>query len=306
MKMIAAAAFATTALFGVSLGQAHAENPTVVVQEGETVYSIGVRLLGDERAWLTLCDLNFDTLEECARVVPGDRLVLPPKAGDASDTVGSQEDRNAEGGGVEEGQAEAAEPAAVEPPTAEVEEAPTEEEGASEEPAQETASVVEEDAANARQSEAVVEETGTSIDLAGDTLTFVFSGEAYQGDPEYRIMIGDAEYVGVVDTAIDTETEGRLSFPIDAAYLFTLPLQGIDLSTVDEIEVSFTNDAWGGPENPQFDRNLALISLSLNGVDYSLKEAGLDGASPSLRDGVLYFRRNASVAITRMDDDWYQ
>lgn len=105
--------------------------------------------------------------------------------------------------------------------------------------------------------------------FAGEsTLVLVLGGEAYDGAPEFDVSFGGAPLgSGTVESAIDTETNGRIAdvadkSPYVQSFEFTIP------ETIfrpdGELRVKFTNEAFGG-EGSNRDRNLYLVSASING-----------------------------------------
>ncbi len=101
-----------------------------------------------------------------------------------------------------------------------------------------------------------------------NTLTLLIGGEAYEGPPRFAVEFnGTPLGEGVVDTAIDTVSEGRF---IDAAVRVS-HVQSFDFSIPDdafsetgEIRLRLTNEAYGGPGSIH-DRNLYVVSVAVNG-----------------------------------------
>lgn len=103
---------------------------------------------------------------------------------------------------------------------------------------------------------------------ADSRLKLVVAGEAYAGPPEYELRAGDHVLArGAIAGARDTESAGFL----DEKSLRELG-QTLEFDIPDGIEsvtLAFTNDAWSGPETG-FDRNLYVVSATLNGVELPL------------------------------------
>jgi outer membrane protein OmpA-like peptidoglycan-associated protein len=100
------------------------------------------------------------------------------------------------------------------------------------------------------------------------TLVLVLGGEAYDGAPEFEVSFeGTPLGTGIVETAIDTETGGRIAdvadkSPYVQSFEFTIPE---DVFRPDgELRIKFTNEAYGG-EGSNRDRNLYLVSATVNG-----------------------------------------
>lgn len=96
-----------------------------------------------------------------------------------------------------------------------------------------------------------------------DTLSFVISEDAYQGDAQFTISI-DGKQVGGIQTATASHTSGTgTTFQINGSFA-----TGKHVATI-----NFLNDLYGGSVST--DRNLYVDSVSLNGtnvVDSSLTE----------------------------------
>lgn len=105
--------------------------------------------------------------------------------------------------------------------------------------------------------------------LAADNrLTLVLGGEAYDGPPKFEVSF-DGQVIGrgAVDTAIDTDNDGRFADAADKAS----HVQSFDFKIPDdvfkpsgEVRVRLTNEAFGG-EGSNRDRNLFLAAVAVNG-----------------------------------------
>ena len=102
---------------------------------------------------------------------------------------------------------------------------------------------------------------------APGTVVVTFSGEAFDGPPEFVVRFGGTEIGrGAVDAAIDTVTQGRLADvariePYLETFEYAIP-NGLFAPTA-QVEIELTNDAFD--PNTGFDRNLVVYSLLVNG-----------------------------------------
>jgi outer membrane protein OmpA-like peptidoglycan-associated protein len=103
---------------------------------------------------------------------------------------------------------------------------------------------------------------------AENVLTLVIGGEAYDGPPKFEVSFnGSVIGKAAVDTAIDTDNDGRFADAIDkAAHVqsFEFPIPDDVFSPSAEVRVRLTNEAFGG-EGSNRDRNLFLASVAVNG-----------------------------------------
>jgi len=90
---------------------------------------------------------------------------------------------------------------------------------------------------------------------ANDTLHIGLSADSWQGDPRFLIFI-DGKQVGLEHSAAASHAAGQVEF-LDVLVAHT--------AGVHQLDVRFTNDAWGG--TAATDRNLYVESVALNGVD---------------------------------------
>ena len=90
---------------------------------------------------------------------------------------------------------------------------------------------------------------------ANDTLHIGLSADSWQGDPRFLIFI-DGKQVGLEHSAAASHAAGQVEF-LDVLVAHT--------AGAHELDVRFTNDAWGG--TAATDRNLYVDSVALNGVD---------------------------------------
>jgi hypothetical protein len=98
--------------------------------------------------------------------------------------------------------------------------------------------------------------TGTSGD-GNDTIALNVSGDDWQGDPEFTVKV-NGKQVGGDYSASALHSSG------DAG---TVSLSGDWGSGVNDVAVSFINDAYGGSSSE--DRNLYINSISENGTTYA-------------------------------------
>jgi large repetitive protein len=114
-------------------------------------------------------------------------------------------------------------------------------------------------------STAAVSSSTVAIDGDGtDVISVRVSGDQYQGDPEFRLLIdgqqvGDVHSVSAVHSSDQWQT---FDFNVDAPGRF------------DQIQVQFLNDAFGGSEAQ--DRNLYVGEVDVNGVALAPTEATYD------------------------------
>lgn len=109
---------------------------------------------------------------------------------------------------------------------------------------------------------------GGTAQAADNVLTLVMGGEAYDGPPRFEVsfngtIIGKA----AVDTAIDTDNDGRFADTSDKAshvQSFDFEIPDDVFSPGAEVRVRLTNEAFGG-EGSNRDRNLFLASVAVNG-----------------------------------------
>ncbi len=108
---------------------------------------------------------------------------------------------------------------------------------------------------------------------ADNTLTLVMGGEAYDGPPKFEVTFnGTVIGKAAVDTAIDTDNDGRFADAADKAshvQSFDFPIPDDVFSSGGEVRVRLTNEAFGG-EGSNRDRNLFLASVSVNGRSVTL------------------------------------
>jgi hypothetical protein len=115
---------------------------------------------------------------------------------------------------------------------------------------------------------------------AVDTLALQMSEDAWKGDAEFTVSV-DGKQVGGDYTASTLHSSG------DAG---TFLLTGDWGSGVNDVQVGFINDAYGGSSAE--DRNLYVNSIAYNGVTYAGTTAALDG------DGTTTFAVGGTTATT--------
>lgn len=110
--------------------------------------------------------------------------------------------------------------------------------------------------------------SGGAAVAADNVLTLVLGGEAYDGPPKFEVSFnGTVIGKAAVDTAIDTDNDGRFADTLDKAshvQSFQFPIPADIFSSGAEVRVRLTNEAFGG-EGSNRDRNLFLASVSVNG-----------------------------------------
>jgi outer membrane protein OmpA-like peptidoglycan-associated protein len=121
--------------------------------------------------------------------------------------------------------------------------------------------------------------------LAADNrLILLLGGEAYDGPPRFEVSFdGQVIGEGAVDTAIDTDNDGRFADARDKA----AHVQSFDFKIPDdvftpsgEVRVRLTNEAYGG-DGSNRDRNLFLAAVTVNG-----RAVTLSGLSTSDANGI--------------------
>ena len=109
---------------------------------------------------------------------------------------------------------------------------------------------------------------GGAAQAADNTLTLVLGGEAYDGPPKFEVSFnGTVIGKAAVDTAIDTDNDGRFADTADKAshvQSFQFDIPDDVFSPGAEVRVRLTNEAFGG-EGSNRDRNLFLASVAVNG-----------------------------------------
>lgn len=117
---------------------------------------------------------------------------------------------------------------------------------------------------------------------ADNTLTLVMGGEAYDGPPKFEVSF-DGTTIGkaAVDTAIDTDNDGRFADTSDKAshvQSFDFLIPDDVFTSGGEVRVRLTNEAFGG-EGSNRDRNLFLASVTVNGRAVTLSGLTTSDAS---------------------------
>ena len=122
---------------------------------------------------------------------------------------------------------------------------------------------------------------------ADNTLTLVMGGEAYDGPPKFEVSFnGTVIGKAAVDTAIDTDNDGRFADTSDKAshvQSFDFPIPDDVFTPGGEVRVRLTNEAFGG-EGSNRDRNQFLASVAVNGRAVTLSglsTADANGIAPN-------------------------
>ena len=126
-----------------------------------------------------------------------------------------------------------------------------------------------------------------TFDVTKGGLTLQMSEDDYQGDAQFQVVV-DGHAVGGVQTAHASHAAGQFE-------AFTL--QG-DFSGAHQVAVQFLNDLYGGDN---FDRNLYVDSISLNGQTMLGSQAALDGDSGTYAGTSAELYRNG-LATFNVDD----
>jgi outer membrane protein OmpA-like peptidoglycan-associated protein len=121
--------------------------------------------------------------------------------------------------------------------------------------------------------------------LAADNrLILLLGGEAYDGPPRFEVSFdGQVIGQGAVDTAIDTDNDGRFADARDkAAHVqsFDFKIPDDVFTPTGEVRVRLTNEAYGG-DGSNRDRNLFLAAVTVNG-----RAVTLSGLSTSDANGI--------------------
>lgn len=111
--------------------------------------------------------------------------------------------------------------------------------------------------------------------LADSTISLALAGEAYGGAPRFEVRMGNKVIgEGVVDKAIDTETQGRL-FGITSLsryveeFVFDIP--DADFDPTAPITIVLTNDRYADIGDG-YDRNIFIRAVGVNGVEMPGKD----------------------------------
>lgn len=122
---------------------------------------------------------------------------------------------------------------------------------------------------------------------ADNVLTLVMGGEAYDGPPKFEVFFnGTVIGKAAVDTAIDTDNDGRFADTLDKAshvQSFQFPIPDDVFTPSAEVRVRLTNEAFGG-EGSNRDRNLFLASVAVNGRAVTLSglsTTDINGIAPN-------------------------
>jgi outer membrane protein OmpA-like peptidoglycan-associated protein len=123
---------------------------------------------------------------------------------------------------------------------------------------------------------------GGAAQAADNILTLVLGGEAYDGPPKFEVSFnGTVIGKAAVDTAIDTDNDGRFADAADkAAHVqsFQFDIPDDVFSPGAEVRVRLTNEAFGG-EGSNRDRNLFLASVAVNGRAVTLSGLSTNDAN---------------------------
>jgi hypothetical protein len=126
---------------------------------------------------------------------------------------------------------------------------------------------------------------------SGAGLTLHVSGDAWQGDPEFIVLVDGKQVGGTYD----------VSASHSAGQWQNVSVAG-DFSQAKEIDVQFVNDAWGGTAST--DRNLYVDTLTVNGLVYQSAgatnnaTAGLASTDPHAAE--LYTNGTLAFHLTTM------
>jgi len=144
--------------------------------------------------------------------------------------------------------------------------------------------------ANADSSVAVFDGSGLQLfrngsavfNVAQSTLSLKVSGDAYQGDAQFLVMV-DGRTVGGVQTAHASHAQGQSE---------TITLLG-DFNGAQQVTVQFINDRWDG--TPDTDRNLYVDSVSLNGQTVKGSEASVPAGFGQTIDSAELWTNSSAV-----------
>ena len=137
-----------------------------------------------------------------------------------------------------------------------------------------------------------------AADLFGPRLELVLSGTAFEGPPAFTVTVdGETVGEGVVEASIES-SQGLTITPeliVRNAQLFRFVLPyGADPSIV---EVSFTNDHYGGEERPYLDRNLYILSVSYEGAEIPRSNFTLPDSTSYLGEEIVAIFSNGTVRV---------
>ena len=119
--------------------------------------------------------------------------------------------------------------------------------------------------------------------FAESTVIVSLAGEAFDGPPQFDLLIGDTVVgTGTLARAIETETDGRLfTKPRPSAFLEEFRFQVPDAMLLPDkdIAIVLTNDKFseraGQGEDGIFDRNLFIDFIRVNGLELTSADIAL-------------------------------
>jgi hypothetical protein len=106
-------------------------------------------------------------------------------------------------------------------------------------------------------------------------ITLRLAGEAYAGNPRFTVYFdGRKVGSGEVDWARDSREEGRYDATGTDIVWREITFETDYLpSAIHSLWVEYDNDAWGGPEQPGWDRNLLIDYVTVNGKFLQAEDA---------------------------------
>jgi outer membrane protein OmpA-like peptidoglycan-associated protein len=147
---------------------------------------------------------------------------------------------------------------------------------------------------------AQAQESGLVVDLRVSGTTFARAAPIF-----ILAADGEAVLIGTVGAAYDLEAEGTMEITPDLlqahAQSFSAELPGDDPA---ELSVTFANDAYGGEERPELDRDLYLFSMSINGVPVEFDRLLPDSGARVIDGGILAITERRTLRIPRPSSGW--
>jgi hypothetical protein len=141
-----------------------------------------------------------------------------------------------------------------------------------------------------------------AADLPGPRLELVLSGTSFEGPPAFTVSVDGRKLgEGVVEAAIESTQDLDINPDVlrqnSQTFRFDLPF-GAEPS---EVEVTFTNDGWGGEERPYLDRNLYILSMTYEGAQISSDQFVLPDGSSRIDDDIIALFSNTTIRASLPD-----
>jgi hypothetical protein len=138
------------------------------------------------------------------------------------------------------------------------------------------------------------------------TITLRLAGEAYAGNPHFTLYFdGRTVGSGEVDWARDTREKGRYDTSGAEIVWREITFETTYMpSAIHSLWVAYDNDAWGGPEQPGWDRNLLIDYVTVNGKSLRAEEAFYDVKGEANRSGQERLSLAGKLAFDLTCDDF--